>query len=353
MTMPEKRVLMFALTDGDEYARGKLEESGCRVVLGKTSWDSPMPRNEEEMARMAQDCDALIGSSIRNSPITRRILQSSEGLSVVAKYTIGVDDVDVEASTELGILVTHAPTESNWGGVAEGTMALMLGVLKRLRERDAYLKDGGWSSDDLRGTYVGARADGYEGITVGIVGLGRVGGRFAELLRPWRANVIAYDPYIDAARFDSHGAKSVDFHALLRESDVVSLHVVLNRETRHMMGAAELSMMKPSAVMINTARGAVVDEKALVEALENETIAAAAIDAFEEEPLPLDSTLRKLGDRVLLSPHIVSGNVGTGLGPGIERATESVLKALAGEVPDNVFNKEVIPRWERRFAKNR
>ena len=350
--MPEKRVFMFALTDGDEYARRTLEEAGCRLVVGKASWDSALASNEEEMSRMAQECDALIGSSIRNSPITRKILQSSEGLRIVAKYTIGVDDVDVEAATELGILVAHAPTESNWGGVAEGTMASMLGVLKKLRERDAHIKEGGWSADKLRGTYVGARADGYEGITVGIVGLGRVGGRFAELLRPWRANILAYDPYIDPARFDAHGAKAVDFHTLLRESDIVSLHVVLNRETRHMMGAAELSMMKPSAVLINTARGTVVDEKALVTALENEVIAAAAIDAFEEEPLPLDSTLRKLGDRVLLSPHIVSGNVGTGLGPGIEWATESVLKALDGEVPDNVFNKEVIPQWQRRFGKN-
>ena len=347
--MSRKRVFIFAVADREGETHRTLEQAGCDLVLGSASWGTPLGNNEEEMCALARGCDALVGTSIRSSPITKRIMESSNRLRIVAKYTIGVDDVDVEAATELGILVTHAPTESNWGGVAEGIMAYMLHFLKKLRERDDYVKAGGWRDDRLLGTYVGRRDDGYPGITVGIVGLGRVGGRFADLLRPWRVRVLAYDPYIAPAQFDAHGAEAVDYRTLLRESDVVSLNVVLTRETRHMMGADELGLMKPSAILINTSRGAVADEQALVLALKGGTIAGAALDVFEDEPLPEGSPLRELGDRVLLSPHLVSGNVGSGLGPGIRWATESVLKAFKGEVPDNVYNKEVIPKWLQRF----
>src|SRR5215510_8564409 len=112
------------------------------------------------MVIMARDCDALMGTSIRNAPISRKIMESSERLRIVAKYTIGTDDVDVDAATDLGILVTHSPTESNWGGVAEGTISMMLAMLKKLRERDRFLKEsGGWRDQALQGTYVGSRAD--------------------------------------------------------------------------------------------------------------------------------------------------------------------------------------------------
>jgi phosphoglycerate dehydrogenase-like enzyme len=172
-------------------------------------------------------------------------MQSSDDLRIVAKYTIGVDDVDVDAATNLGILVTHSPTESNWGAVAEGTMAIMLGLLKRLRERDAHLKaGGGWRDERLEGTYLGARAeDGYPGITIGLVGLGRIGSRVANLLRPWNVRVLACDPYVPAEKFGDCGVERVDYRTLLRGSDVVSFHVTLTPETRHMLDAEALSMM--------------------------------------------------------------------------------------------------------------
>jgi phosphoglycerate dehydrogenase-like enzyme len=171
-------------------------------------------------------------------------------------------------------------------------------------------------------------------------------------MRPWQARILAYDPYVEDDKFVEHGVERVDLGTLLRQSDVVSLHPVLTRETRHMIGPEQLGMMKPSAILLNTARGFCVDEPALVEALEGGRIAGAAIDAFEHEPLAADSPLRQLGDKVLLSPHMISANVGSGLRPGIQWATESVLCALRGEVPDNVYNVEVIPQWERRFAGN-
>jgi D-3-phosphoglycerate dehydrogenase len=349
--MKAAKVLIFAPADQTGETHRKLEAAGCELLLGKASWDTPQGNSEPEMISMAKECDALMGTSIRNTPISRTVMESSKDLRIVAKYTIGTDDVDVEAATEIGILVTHGPTESNWGGVAEGTITAMLAMLKKARERDRHLKEGGdWRTPELQGTYLGSRADGYAGITLGLIGLGRIGSRVATLLRPWKMRILATDPYVPDAWFAEHGVERVDLDRLLRESDVVSLHVVLTRETRHMIGLEQLALMKPTAILINTSRGPCVHEPALIEALLRGQIAGAALDVFEEEPLPRDSQLRNLGDRVLLSPHMVSSNVGSGLGPGIRWATESVLHALRGEVPDNVYNKDVIPRWQSRFG---
>lgn len=329
-----------------------LRDSGCEVVLGRPEWHAPKGNNEPEMIEMARGADALMGTSIRSSPITRNLLLASPNLRVVSKYTVGVDDIDVDAATELGILVTHAPTEANWGGVAEGTIAVILNLLKKLRERDALMKAGGWRADALQGTYLGRRmSDGYTGITLGIIGLGRIGGRVAQLLRPWNMRIIAHDPHIPDYRFLEFGVEPVDLETLLRESDVVSLHVVLNKETRHMMGAEQFAMMKPSAIFVNTSRGGAVDEAALTDALELGRIAAAGLDAFEDEPLGPNSRLRRLGDKVLLSPHMISQNHGSGIvGQGTRWAAEAVLAALQGRLPDHIINEEAIGPWLQRFG---
>jgi D-3-phosphoglycerate dehydrogenase / 2-oxoglutarate reductase len=335
----------------DSYQR--LQQRGCDLVVAPQPWSVPMAPTDDELVAGARAADALVGSMIYSTTISRRVLEASDELRIVAKYSIGCEDVDVEAATERGVLVTYGPTESNWGGVAEGTVGNMLCLLKKVRERDTHLKSGGvWRDPNLSGTYVGARADGYSGITIGIVGLGRVGTRVADLLRPWRARVIACDPYIADQHFVEHGVERVDLPTLLAQADVVSLHVYLNRETRHLIGAAELARMKPSAILLNASRGGVVDEAALVSALEAGRIAGAGLDVFEREPLPLDSPLRRMDNRVLLSPHMVTNNVGSGVGPAIELATESVLTALRGDVPERglIFNPEVIPTWQARFG---
>jgi len=182
-----------------------------------------------------------------------------------------------------------------------------------------------------------------------LVGLGRIGSRVAALLTPWRVRIVAYDPYVPRDRFALLGVHSVDCQELLQQSDVVSYHVVLTDETRRMCGAEELALMKPSAVVINTSRGALVDEFALTEALEQQQITGAALDVFEDEPLAEESALRRLEQKVLLSPRMVASNLESGLKPGVGWATESVLQSLRGEVPDNVYNREVIPRWLDRF----
>ncbi len=349
--MAKAKVFVFAPSDPSGESHRTLEGQGCELIMGKANWDTPQGETELAMAKMADGCDALVGTSIRSTPITQKIMQGSKNLRIVAKYTIGVDDVDVEAATELGILVTHAPTESNWGGVAEGTITAMLTLLKKVRERDRYLKStDGWRDMELQGTYFGSRADGYPGITLGIIGLGRIGSRIAKLMRPWGMRMLCCDPYVPDAKFAEYGVQRVDLATLLRESDVVTLHVVLTKETRHMISAAQFALMKPTAILVNTSRGFCVDEKALIEALQKNRIAGAACDVFEHEPLAADSPLRKMGDKVLISPHMVSSNIGSGLKPGVAWATRSVISALRGEVPDNVYNKEVIPQWQSRFG---
>ena len=350
--MGKPRVFVFAPADPTGEAHRMLEEAGCELILGKASWETPQGDNETEMARMAAGCDALMGGSIRSSPITQGIMAAAPDLRIIAKFTIGTDDIDVEAATERGILVTHAPTEANWGGVAEGTVTNLLALVKKTRERDRWLKTTpGWRNLEHQGTFVGRRrTDGYPGIVIGLVGLGRIGTRVARLLAPWGMRMIAYDPYVPNDKFLRAGVERMpSLESLLREADAVSLHVTLTRETRHFIGAAEFAAMKPTAVFVNTARGGCVDEPALIEALASKRIAGAALDVFEDEPLAADSPLRAMDDRVLLSPHMVSSNYGSGLKPGLMWATRSVIAALKGELPDNVFNKDVVDQWRDRF----
>jgi D-3-phosphoglycerate dehydrogenase / 2-oxoglutarate reductase len=349
--MSKPKVLIFAPREEPPETISALEGMGCEVVVGNRDWQLPRTTHEDAVVEAARDAVALMGTSMRHTPISRRIMQASQRLRIVAKYTVGVDDIDTEAATDLGIMVCHAPTESNCFGVAETTITFMLSLLKKTAERDADVRAGKWRTAENFAYYVGSRtSDGFAGQTIGLVGLGRIGTRVAQLLAPWRARIIAYDPYVPPAHFLTHGVTAVDYETLLRESDVVSFHVVLTRETRYMFGEEQLKLMKPNAIVLNTARGKVLDEKALARAIDAGRVRGAAIDAFEEEPLPMDSPLRKLGDRVLLSPHSASYTEGGELRQGVAWATRSVVTALKGGIPDNVYNREVIPRWKERFG---
>lgn len=305
----------------------------------------------EEVLAEATQAQALLGATFRGGIIHSALLAASSDLRIVSKYTIGVDDVDVAAATKLGILVTHCPTEANWGGVAEGTMALMLAMLKKVRERDRFVKHGAWRSDELQGRYLGRREDGYAGLTVGIVGLGRIGRRLAELLAPWRLRLLSCDPYVADEEFTSRNVERMDLEPLLCASDVVTLHCSLSDETRNLIDASALALMKATALLINTARGPMVDVEALCHALETDRLGGAALDVLPEEPPPSGSRLLKLDDRVLLSPHMVAANQGGTLKAAIPWATEAVLAALRGEVPEHVYNSEAIPLWRQRFAR--
>jgi phosphoglycerate dehydrogenase-like enzyme len=337
------KVVVYRPVDESGASHRLLEAAGCEVVI------APPGANRERIAALANGADALVGATFRGQ-MDREFLTISPRLRLIAKYTIGVDDVDVEAASALGVLVTHCPTEANWGGVAEGTLAFMLTLLKRIRERDRHVKAGGWREPPIYGTYVGRRADGYPGLTIGIVGLGRAGSRVAELLRPWGARVLGADPYVEPGKFARHGVERTDLDTLLREADVVTLHCNLTAETRGLIDARRLALLKPTAVLINTARGTVVDLPALCAALEVHALAAAALDVLPEEPAPRDARILGFGDRVLLSPHMVAANQGGTLGAAVPWGTEAVLAALRGVVPERVYNTEAVARWQARFG---
>ena len=180
--------------------------------------------------------------------------------------------------------------------------------------------------------------------------MGRAGSRVAELLAPWRVRVLASDPYVEAGEVCAARRRAHRLETLLRESDVVTLHCNLTAETRGLIGRAQLALMKRGAILINTARGRVVDLDALCDALAAGALAGAALDVLPEEPPARGSRIFTFGDRVVLSPHMIAANQGGTLGAAIPWATQATLAALRGDLPDNVYNAEAIEKWRARFG---
>ena len=329
----------------------RLESAGAQLIMPEETWDLMANSRVSEEAVLDPGTSVAAGVANRSIQITGVSMDGAPDLRLVAKYTVGYDNVDVDAATERGILVVHSPTEGNWGGVAEGTMAYMLSLLKKVREKDRHVKNGGWRDPSLFGTYVGARMiDGYEGLTIGIIGLGRIGSRLADLLAPWRVNIIAYDPYADESKFVHHNARPVDLETLLKESDVVTLHCDLNKETTNLISEKQLALMKPSAILVNAARGPIVNVDALFDALDGDQIAGAALDVLPDEPPEPQLALLGLGDKVLLSPHMITANGGTGLSLAVPWVEAAILAALRGDVPKYVVNEDALPQWQSRFG---
>jgi D-3-phosphoglycerate dehydrogenase / 2-oxoglutarate reductase len=344
------KVYVYIPADASGASHKRLEAAGCELSFGDASWRAKRGATVETFHKNANNPQALLGARMEGLDMDRKLLSGFSDLRIIGRYNIGYDDVDLEDCTDMGIIVTHAPVESNWGGVAEGAFAMMLSMLKRLPALDRRVREGGWRSPDLNGTFVGRRQDGYGGITVGIVGLGRVGSRFADLIAPWRVRLLAHDPYVDESKFVHHNATPVDLDTLLRESDVVTLHCNYTKAQHHMIGAEKLKLMKKTAVLINTARGPLVDGDALYDALSADRLGGAALDVFEIEPVPKQTPLLSLGDKLLCAPHMVGGAGGGQQGQNIDWATNAVLAALRGEVPRHVVNEDVIPKWRARFG---
>jgi D-3-phosphoglycerate dehydrogenase len=227
---------------------------------------------------------------------TARVLSALPDLRIVARCGVGFDAVDLEAATAHGIAVTTTP-DANSEGVADLALALMLACLRRIVPTDRGARGGAWRRAVLSGDLAGA--------TVGIVGLGRVGRRVALRLRGFDCRLLAFEPFPDLDFCREHGVELVELDALLREADVVTVHVPLTDGTRRLLGARELELLKPSAVVVNTSRGTVFDEAALVEALASGRIAGAGLDVYEREPLAAGHPLTAL-DNVVLSTHSAS-----------------------------------------------
>jgi len=318
-----------------------LEDAGCEVVLGRSFERFPgQAYTEGELIDLFKDADAVLVST--REQVTRRVLEACPHLKIVAKATIGVERIDLDAARDSGILVVNSPAPQNYLGVAEATIGLILTLTKRLIGNQRRLREGQWKHPDSLGRML-------MGQTIGIVGLGRVGSNVARRLTAWDVRLLAADPYIEPAAAHAVGAELVPVDDLLRESDVVTLHVVLTQETRHLIDETRLRAMKPTACLVNTSRGGVIDTAALVRAIQEDWIAAAALDVFEEEPLPLESPLRRLDpDRVILTPHCI-GNNRDSQRTGTRMAVDNILRALRGDLPQYIKNPGAIPRWRERF----
>jgi phosphoglycerate dehydrogenase-like enzyme len=351
-SLSKPRVAVVVPADSSARSYRLMEQAGCDVAIADAAWSKGFNATIPEYLRLCAGADAIIGAGLEGIAISRDILARFPDLRIYCRYNIGSDDIDVRAATELGIMVTNSPVESNWGAVAENTFGFMISLLKNLQARDRHVKEAGWRDDEPGADYVGRRHDGYEGLCVGIIGLGRVGSRLADLLQPWRVRILAQDPYVDLSKFINHNATRTDLDDLLRQADVVTLHCDLNPETRRLIGERELGLMKPTAVFINAARGGLVDPDALFHALDNDRIAAAALDVFDTEPPEKQSPILGLGDKVLLAPHTAGRTRSSTFATAVPMQTEALLTALRGRVPENVVNPEVLAKWKDRFGGN-
>lgn len=289
-------------------------------------WEVTFPEGEElskaELIRMLPEYDVLL--AIFHAPIDREIIDAGKKLKMISNYGVGYNNIDIRYAREKGIAVSNTPKAVN-NPTAELAMALMLSAARRVAECNLRLrreKESMWGTMRNLGF-------GLEGKTLGIIGMGNIGRNVAHKAEAFGMQVIYHN-----SRSEVPGYRRVDLDTLLREADFVSLHTPLTPQTRHLIGARELSLMKPTAILINTARGAVIDEAALAEALVNRRIAGAALDVFENEP-QITEALYGL-ENVVLTPHIGTGTIDARIAMGRE-ALENIRNFLAG-TPTNIVN---------------
>jgi D-3-phosphoglycerate dehydrogenase len=312
-----------------------LREAGFKVDVN----EEDRPLSKEELLERVQDKDALL--SLLTDRVDDHLLSSNPDLKIVANYAVGYDNIDVQAATRHRIVVTHTPgvlTEA----VAEHTLALMMAAARRIVEADTFTRSGKfevWGPQLFLGQPIAGK-------TLGIVGLGRIGRAVARRAVNGLGMKVIYSHPRAHKEFDEEcNARRVELDALLNEADVVSLHVPFNDQTLHLIGKSELLAMKSSAILINTARGPIVEEAALVEALQEKRIFAAALDVFECEPaISCDSEaevqLKDL-DNVILTPHIASATMAT-RAKMARMAAQSIIDLAQGETPENVLNRDVL-----------
>ena len=289
---------------------------------------------EDEIIEKAKEADAIL---LVFAPMTRRVTGALPKLKVIVRYGIGYDTVDVDGATDNGVLLVNIP-DFCLEEVANHAIALLLTLGGKLVSINEDMKQGRWAEAQLSRVTVEAP---YEQ-TLGLVGCGKIGRMTARKAQCFGFRILGYDPYVDTSVAKEHGITMVSLPELLRESDFISIHALLNKETRHLIGEKEFKQMKPSAYFINTARGAVVDEAALIKALQEKWVAGAGLDVFEEEPIDPGNPLLKM-DNVVVSPHCCSHSVAS-----IKRLKRSVgqeaARVLSGRCPKNVVNKAVKPK---------
>ncbi|MBI4206490.1 MAG: C-terminal binding protein [Betaproteobacteria bacterium] len=286
-------------------------------------------KKPDEFLAQAADCDALLNTYA--GPITADVMAQMPKCRIIARYGIGVDTIDLEAATQAGIIVTNNPTYCI-EEVAEHAMALLLASARKVAFYDRQVRAGRWEVPPGKPLYRIA------GRSLGLVGFGNIARQVAVRAASFGMRILFADPFIDEGRFDAPG-KKMELRDMLREADFVSLHPPLTAQTRKMIGDEAFSQMKPTAVLINCARGPIVDTEALVRALDAKKIAGCALDTTDPEPLPDPHPLRGR-ENVILNPHVAwySEQALVGLQAG---APNEVRRVLTGEWPVNVVNRAV------------
>jgi len=302
-----------------------LQDAQCQIVTPPQD----RPLKAEEMIPLIGDVEAAL---VGVDEVTAPVIAAGMRLKVISKHGVGVDNVDVSAATQAGVIVTNTPG-ANQVAVAELTVGLILALARRIPTHDTVVKSGGWTRQ------IGTE---LAGKMVGIVGLGRIGKEVVLRLKGFRVHFLAHDIYQDDAFAAEHGVRFTSLDELLAESDIVTLHAILTAESRYLVGEKELARMKPTAYLINTARGGLVDESALYRALAENRLAGAAIDAFADEP-PKDSLLLQLGDKIVCAPHLGAQTTETVLRMG-RMAAENIVQVLKGERPVGLVNPEVYEK---------
>jgi D-3-phosphoglycerate dehydrogenase len=298
--------------------------------------------SEEELAAAIRDFDAVVSMGVE--PFTKKVLESTTKLLIVARHGVGYDNIDVESATKLGIWVTITPVEELFEAVADHAMALLLCLIRRVCDADEFVRSGNWFDNPFENrVFVGM---GLRGKVMGIIGLGRIGSRIAERAKGFGLKVVYYDIERKVELEKKLGAEFCSLDELLKRSDIIIIAVSLTEKTRGLIGRREISLMKSSAVLVNIARGPVVDYEALVEALESGRIAGAALDVFHREPLEPNNRLTKLKNTIL-TPHIAWLTEEARRAMAVAVA-EEILRVLKGENPIHPVNLSV-----RENARNR
>jgi len=319
------------------YITRMLPERGLRMIkehFEAEIWPEYAPPPKETIIKKVANVDALV--SLLSDKIDAEVFNAAPKLKIVSQIAVGFDNVDLKEATKRGIYVTNTP-EVLTDTTADFAWALLMALARRVVEADKYVRSGqwkvAWHPEMLQGRDV-------YGSTIGIIGAGRIGFGVAQRATGFKMKILFYDVIPRPEIEKEFGAKRVDLDTLLRESDFVSVHVPLMKETLHLINEERLKLMKKTAYLINNSRGPVVDEKALYDALKAGKIAGAGLDVFEQEPMRTDSPLLKL-DNVVLAPHISSASYET-RSRMAEMVAENLIAYFERKMPPNLVNSEVL-----------
>lgn len=299
--------------------------SGLGPLLHADGFDviSVDDSSSEEFVSELAGADALIVRSA--TKVTRDMLSLGPRLKAVGRAGVGVDNVDIPAATEKGVAVFNAPG-GNTTAAAELTMALLISVARKIPAAEASLRSGRWNRSDFKGVEL-------RGKTLGLIGAGRIGSEVGIRCKAFDMHVIAYDPYLSPTRAEELDIEMVGLEEVIRRGDFISIHVPLTEETKGIVGPGALEQMKPTAFVVNASRGGVVDEAALAKALHGGDIAGAALDVYENEPLPADSSLRD-APNLVLTPHLGASTIEAQEGVATEVAHKIRLLLETGNRAD-------------------